>query len=144
MQRSCADVNSPYRRKCWTNSGGPLQYTVKKILSIFLSPAGKSLTKLSLDGNNLIIPGQGEFGKWHPGWGRDNRWPFLQCIVNSLLYGFDSLVSARRVMKGLPSCASLRAECGSYRGCWVGVALVAGTCWPAPPSTPPYPSTGTG
>ncbi len=24
MQRSCADVNSPYKRKCWTNSGGPL------------------------------------------------------------------------------------------------------------------------
>ncbi len=24
MQRSCADVNSTYKRKCWTNSGGPL------------------------------------------------------------------------------------------------------------------------
>ncbi len=24
MQRSCTDVNSPYKRKCWTNSGGPL------------------------------------------------------------------------------------------------------------------------
>ncbi len=24
MQRHCADVNSPYIRKCWTNSGGPL------------------------------------------------------------------------------------------------------------------------
>jgi hypothetical protein len=24
-------------------------------------------------GNNLIIPGQGEFGKRHPGWGRENR-----------------------------------------------------------------------
>ncbi len=24
MQRSCADVNSSYKRKCWTNSGGPL------------------------------------------------------------------------------------------------------------------------
>jgi hypothetical protein len=24
MQRSCADVNSPYKRKCWTNSGGLL------------------------------------------------------------------------------------------------------------------------
>ncbi len=23
-QRSCADVNSPYKRKCWTKSGGPL------------------------------------------------------------------------------------------------------------------------
>jgi hypothetical protein len=25
------------------------------------------LTKLSLAGNNLIIRGQGKFGKWHPG-----------------------------------------------------------------------------
>jgi hypothetical protein len=31
-------------------------------VSFFLSPAGMSLTKLSLAGNNLIIPGQGEFG----------------------------------------------------------------------------------
>ncbi len=42
----------------------------KKRLAVFPSPAGMSLTKLSLAGNNLIIPTQGEFGKWHPGWGR--------------------------------------------------------------------------
>ncbi len=35
----------------------------KKRLAVFLSLAGMSLTKLSLAGNNLIIPGQGEFGK---------------------------------------------------------------------------------
>jgi hypothetical protein len=38
-------------------------YTVKKSLSIFPSPAGMSLTKLSLAGKILIIPGQGEFGQ---------------------------------------------------------------------------------
>ncbi len=38
---------------------------------IFPSPAGMSLTKLSLAGNVLIILGQGGFGKWHPGWGRE-------------------------------------------------------------------------
>jgi hypothetical protein len=32
-------------------------------LAIFSSPAGISLTKLSLAGNNFIIPDQGEFGK---------------------------------------------------------------------------------
>jgi hypothetical protein len=32
-----------------------------------------SLTKLYLDGNNLIIPVQGEFGQLHAGWGRENR-----------------------------------------------------------------------
>ncbi len=53
-------------------------YTVKK-LSIFTSPARMSLTKLSLSGKNIIIPGQGEFGSQHPGWGRKNRQPFLQC-----------------------------------------------------------------
>ncbi len=42
----------------------------KKRLAVFPSPAGMSLTKLSLVGNNLIIPGQGEFGKWHPHLGR--------------------------------------------------------------------------
>jgi hypothetical protein len=35
----------------------------KKGLTVFPSPAGMSLTKLSLAGNILIIPGQGEFGK---------------------------------------------------------------------------------
>ncbi len=34
----------------------------KKRLAVFPSPAGMSLTKLSLGGNNLIIPGQWEFG----------------------------------------------------------------------------------
>jgi hypothetical protein len=34
----------------------------KNRLAIFPSPAGISLNKLSLSGNNLIIPGQGEFG----------------------------------------------------------------------------------
>jgi hypothetical protein len=28
MQRSCADANSTYRQKCWTNSGGPLVNSV--------------------------------------------------------------------------------------------------------------------
>jgi hypothetical protein len=32
-------------------------YTVKKRLTIFPSPAGMSLTNLSLARNNLIIPG---------------------------------------------------------------------------------------
>jgi hypothetical protein len=35
----------------------------KKSLSIFPSPAGMSLTKLSLAGKNSIILGQGEFGQ---------------------------------------------------------------------------------
>jgi hypothetical protein len=34
----------------------------KKMLAIFPSPAGMSLTKLSQAGNYFIIPGQGEFG----------------------------------------------------------------------------------
>ncbi len=45
----------------------------KKRLATFPSPAGMSPTKLSLVGNNLIIAAQGEFGKWHPCWGRENR-----------------------------------------------------------------------
>jgi hypothetical protein len=36
--------------------------TPLKKLSNFPSPAGMSLNKLSLAGNNLIIPGYGEFG----------------------------------------------------------------------------------
>jgi hypothetical protein len=36
--------------------------TLLKRLPTFPSPGGMSLTKLSLEGNNLIILGQGEFG----------------------------------------------------------------------------------
>ncbi len=43
---------------CGQNSA---HYTVKTVIG-FLSLAGTSLTKLSLAGNYLIIPGQGEFG----------------------------------------------------------------------------------
>jgi hypothetical protein len=35
---------------------------VKKRFAVFPSPAGILLTKLSKAGNNLIIPGQGEYG----------------------------------------------------------------------------------
>jgi hypothetical protein len=34
----------------------------KIFLVIFPSPAGMSLTKVTLAGNNFIIPGKGEFG----------------------------------------------------------------------------------
>jgi hypothetical protein len=37
--------------------------TVKKRLPVFPSPAGMLLTESSLAGNNLIFPGQGQFGK---------------------------------------------------------------------------------
>jgi hypothetical protein len=47
---------------CSTKHTLPRIYTEKK-LSFFPSPAGMSLTKLSLAGNNLKIPVQGDFGK---------------------------------------------------------------------------------
>ncbi len=34
--------------------------------------------------NDVIIPEPGEFGKWHPGWGREYRKAFLQCITVAL------------------------------------------------------------
>ncbi len=63
-----------------------LQYgTLSKNVIDFPSPAGLSLTKLSLAGNNQLIPGQGEFGYWHPGWGRENRWTLF--TVYSVVWG---------------------------------------------------------
>jgi hypothetical protein len=47
--------------RCWRGGGG-WGVHCKKMLTIFLAPAGMSLVKLSLDGNKLIIPLQGEFG----------------------------------------------------------------------------------
>ncbi len=57
----------------------PERLHCKKRLAVFSSPAGMSLTKLSLAKNILIIPAQGGFGKGHPDWGQENRKLFLQC-----------------------------------------------------------------
>ncbi len=46
----------------WENTYVGADYIVKKRLTFFPSPAGMSLTKLSLAGTNLIFPGQGKFG----------------------------------------------------------------------------------
>ncbi len=63
----------------WKGLGLNQRLHCNKRLLIFPSSAGMSLTNLSLAGNNLIFPGQGEFGQWHSGWGRENLEPFLQC-----------------------------------------------------------------
>ncbi len=55
----------------------------KKRFSIFTSQAGMSLTKLSLARNSLIFLGQGKFDQWYPGWGLENRYPFLQCGLSN-------------------------------------------------------------
>ncbi len=47
MQRHCADVNSPYKRKCWTNSGGPLTNSLLWVSSSLLFPFPYNLSKLS-------------------------------------------------------------------------------------------------
>ena len=59
---------------------------LKKLFDIPVPSRGMSLTNFSLCGNYdviYIIPAQGEFGKWHPGWGagdRNIKKLFLQCI----------------------------------------------------------------
>ncbi len=52
-------IEKPTGLKSWLFFKGP---ALKKKIIFFPSPAGMSLTELSLAGNNLIIPGQGEFG----------------------------------------------------------------------------------
>jgi hypothetical protein len=54
-----------------------LKVHCKKRFATFPSPAGMSLIKLSVDGNNLIIPAKGKCGQLHPGWGRENGKPFF-------------------------------------------------------------------
>jgi hypothetical protein len=46
-----------------THGEGAKNVHCKKSSAVFPSPAGMSLTKLSLDGKNLIIPVKGEFGE---------------------------------------------------------------------------------
>ncbi len=84
QQHGCRKYGHRKRARAWTqvmysrakNRKTPATCNImhcKKSLVVFPSPARVSLTKLSLAGNYLIIPGRGEFGKWPPGWGRENR-----------------------------------------------------------------------
>ncbi len=70
-------------------------YTVKKGYRFSRPLLWMSLTKLSLTGKNWIIPGQWEFGQWHPGWGRENRIDnlFLQCTRPKLRSGHEGAAS---------------------------------------------------
>jgi hypothetical protein len=69
----------------------------KKRLTVFPSPAGMLHTKLSLARNNLIIPSQGEFGKFHPGWGRENCKRFLYSVLYLYLSSLCMYVLYTRV-----------------------------------------------
>jgi hypothetical protein len=47
----------------------------------------------SRDVTNQTLPGQGEFGYFHTGWGQENRQPFLQCIRTAIEYGVAKVTS---------------------------------------------------
>jgi hypothetical protein len=72
------------------------------------------LTKLPRTGNNLIIPGQGEFGKWHPGCRRENQKPFLQCNIYPYLYLYEGSILICTFML-MPE-----AHCGNFSVGWGG------------------------
>jgi hypothetical protein len=59
--------------------------TLQKRLSIFPSPPGCHWSNSPWSGIIISIPGQGEFGQWHPGWRQENRYPFLQCRIRMWL-----------------------------------------------------------
>jgi hypothetical protein len=46
---------------------------LKKKVTDFPVPSRDVTSQTLPSGKNLINPGQGEFGYWHPGWGRENR-----------------------------------------------------------------------
>jgi hypothetical protein len=77
-------------------------YTVKKRLATFPSPAGLSLTKLSLAVNIKIIPGQGEF-RYDEIPGGDGKIAniFLQCTLCLLRYPQIKLTVWRTVFFNL-------------------------------------------
>ncbi len=56
------DVDENYSTSKCNHCPRTVAIDVKKVLVFFSSPAWMSFTKLSLAGNNEIIPGQGEFG----------------------------------------------------------------------------------
>ncbi len=67
----------------------------KKVVD-FPVPSREVTNKISLAGNNLIFPVQGEFGWWHPGWG---QWEIRQPIFTVYLGKLTALKSHRLVGK---------------------------------------------
>jgi hypothetical protein len=62
IRRSDNLISSLQRLLTLSSTRNYITIHCKKRLPFFPSPAGMSLTKLSLARNNLIIPGQGEIG----------------------------------------------------------------------------------
>ncbi len=79
-----------------------------------------SLTKLSLDRNNIIFTVQGEFGKLHPGWGWENDKLFYSapCLPDKLEFAVQiPTLHARqnRVSSSNPhpACRQNRVSCSN-------------------------------
>ncbi len=83
------------------------------LLTIFQPPAGMSPTKLSLAENILIIPGQGEFGKWHPGWGKSLTF-FTVYWVRSM-FVLHLRISPPPLYKPIKLSSNQPEGCSSYR-----------------------------
>ncbi len=59
---------------------------LKKRLAIFPSPAGMSLTKLSLAGNIKLFPARESLVSDIPAGGRENRLPFFTVYYSIIIY----------------------------------------------------------
>ncbi len=79
----------------------------KKRLAIFPSPAGMSLTKLSPAGNNLIIPGRGEFGL-----GTGKSLTFFTVRIFRVIWLFQSSPSCSKFPKKLVTYTSFSKGLG--------------------------------
>jgi hypothetical protein len=77
------------------------KYTVKKITDFPVFQPGCHLPNSPWPGIILINPGQEEFGKLHPGWGRENRETFftVYCIIEilHLFRKLDRILSPKRL-----------------------------------------------
>jgi len=73
-------INMKNSQNCFT-----VHFTVIKIFTRFLDFFWPNLPETW---TGYIIPGQREFGKWHPDWGREYRTTFLQCSAASTVAFF--------------------------------------------------------
>ncbi len=80
MQRHCADVNSPYKRKCWTNSGGPLTNSYSEGWTTIPDQLIARLIGCQLYLANCI-PWWADYVRWSADW-----FMWLAAVPNQLKY----------------------------------------------------------
>ncbi len=107
-----------------------MSHTLKKKVSRFSRPQpGCHWPNYPWAGIIKLIPGQGEFDKWHPGWGRENCNLFFSALICKTKWSEPAITSYIGMLEVI--CMTTSIDTVAYRYTVIRFLLVSakfGTC----------------